>query len=62
MAVAQNQLQIDDLSLAADQFAELCRADMFLRLLFNIDAEISQAEREKVINGAIDIFLTRYGV
>ncbi|MFV1592037.1 TetR/AcrR family transcriptional regulator [Phaeobacter sp. JH20_36] len=61
-ATARGELRIEDLDLAADQFAELCRADMFLRLLFNIDADIGDDERERVVEAAIKTFLARYGV
>ncbi|UWR60867.1 TetR/AcrR family transcriptional regulator [Phaeobacter inhibens] len=60
-ATSRGELRIDDLDLAADQFAELCRADMFLRLLFNIEAEIEPQERERVVDAAITTFLARYG-
>ncbi|MFV1496420.1 TetR/AcrR family transcriptional regulator [Phaeobacter sp. JH20_02] len=61
-ATARGELRIEDLDLAADQFAELCRADMFLRLLFNIDADIGDDERERVVEAAIKTFLARYGI
>ncbi|APG45580.1 TetR/AcrR family transcriptional regulator [Phaeobacter porticola] len=60
-AVARGELRIKDINLAADQFAELCRADMFLRLLFNVDSEITEDERARVVDAAIEIFLSRYG-
>lgn len=60
-AVARGEMVIDDFDLAADQFAELCRSDLFPRLVFNIDTEFSKAERERVVQGAIDTFLARYG-
>ncbi len=58
--VERGHFQIADLNLAADQFAELCRADLCLRLLFNISSEITDAERTRVIDDAIEIFLARY--
>lgn len=61
-AVARHELQIDDLDLAADQFAELCKADLFSRWVFNIDPSFSEDEIERVINGAVDTFMARYGV
>lgn len=61
-AVGRGELQIEDFDLAADQFAELCRADLVPRLVFNIDTDFSQEERARVIAGAVEMFLARYGV
>lgn len=61
-AVAKSELEIEDFDLAADQFAELCRADLVPRLLFKIDTEFSEEERSRVIEGAVETFLARYGV
>jgi AcrR family transcriptional regulator len=60
-AVAAGELNIDDLDLAADQFAELCRADLFPRLLFGIDKSFEKDEVQRVIAGAVSMFLARYG-
>lgn len=60
-ATARGELKIEDFDLAADQLAELCKADLFPRLVFNIDTEFTEAERERVITGAVETFLARYG-
>ena len=60
-AVSRGELRIDDLDLAADQFAELCKADLFPRWVFNIDPSFSEEEITRVIDGAVDTFLARYG-
>lgn len=60
-AADRGQLRIDDLDLAADQFAELCKADLFLRIVFNIDTAFSEADISRVINGAVETFMARYG-
>jgi AcrR family transcriptional regulator len=60
-AVAAGELHIDDFDLAADQFAELCRADLFPRLVFGIDKSFEQEEVQRVIAGAVSMFLARYG-
>ena len=60
-AVARGHLKIDDFDLAADQFAELCKADLFPRWVFNIDPHFTPAEIERVIDGAVDTFMARYG-
>ncbi len=61
-AVADGQLAIDDLELAADQFAELCKSHLFPELMFGVRQTTTQAERQRVIDGAVDMFLARYGV
>ena len=59
-AAARGELQIEDFDLAADQFAELCRADLVPRFLFNIDTHFSGEERNRIIEGAVETFLARY--
>jgi hypothetical protein len=61
-ATARGELQVEDFDLAADQFAELCRADLVPRFLFNIDASFTEEERSRIIEGAVDTFLARYAV
>ncbi|NRB20537.1 MAG: TetR/AcrR family transcriptional regulator [Rhodobacteraceae bacterium] len=62
LATARGELRIEDFDLAADQLAELCKADLFPRLMFNIDTDFNEADRERVTKGAVDTFLARYGV
>jgi AcrR family transcriptional regulator len=61
-AVARGSLAIEDVDLAADQFAELCKADLFPRLMLGLAREVTEAERTRVIDGAVATFLARYGV
>lgn len=61
-AVARGELKIDDIHLAADQFAELCKADIFPSVCFGVKTEFSDAERDRIVRGAVDTFLARYGV
>lgn len=60
-AMARGELRIDDLPLAADQFHELCKADLFPRLVFNMDKTFTQAQKRRVVEGAVETFLARYG-
>jgi AcrR family transcriptional regulator len=60
-ACARGELEIDDLRLAADQFSELCKADLFPRLIFGLSTEFTEAERARVADGAVETFLARYG-
>lgn len=61
-AAARGEVRIDDYDLAADQFAELCKADLFPRWVFNIDPHFTPAEIDRVIDGAVETFMARYGV
>ncbi|WP_116597892.1 TetR/AcrR family transcriptional regulator [Primorskyibacter marinus] len=60
-AIARGELRIDDLDLAASQFAELCKADLWTQLVFGIAQEHSDADIDRVITGAVDTFMARYG-
>lgn len=60
-AIARGELQIDDLALASDQFGELCKADIWPRLMFGVISEVCEADIERVVDGAVETFLARYG-
>jgi AcrR family transcriptional regulator len=60
--VAEGKLQIDDLDLAADQFAQLCKAGVQEKLLFGMAQTITQEDVCRSVHGAVDMFLARYGV
>jgi AcrR family transcriptional regulator len=60
-ATARGELSIPDLPLAADQFHALAKAGIVDRILFAPDATVTGAERERIVTGAVDMFLARYG-
>ncbi|MCK0121227.1 TetR/AcrR family transcriptional regulator [Loktanella sp. F6476L] len=60
-ATLRGDLHIADVPLAADQFAELCKADLFPRIVFNMDRTFSQAEIDRVVDGAVAMFMACYG-
>ena len=60
-AVARGELEIDDIDLAAHQFAGLCRANVFFKPLFCVKQSFPKAEIERIANGAVDTFLKAYG-
>ena len=60
MAVDNGLLKIDDIPLAAQQFGELCKCDLFDRMVFNIIKQPTQAEKDRVVDGAVKTFLARY--
>ena len=61
-AAGRGELNIPDFDLAADQFAELCKADLWPKLIFGIIRSVAEPEKERVINGAVTTFMARYGV
>jgi AcrR family transcriptional regulator len=60
-AEARGEIQIADKELAADLFAEMCRAELFLQMLFGLKSKPTQAEKDLIINGAVTMFLARFG-
>lgn len=59
-AEARGELRIDDYPLAADQFGELCKADLWPRLIFGVTKSVSPAEIDRVVDSAVETFLARY--
>ncbi|PSL18960.1 TetR/AcrR family transcriptional regulator [Shimia abyssi] len=60
-SVERGELVIDDVELAADQFPELCKAGVFLRLVTGIQTEFSEEEIDRTVEGAIETFMARFG-
>ena len=60
-AAENGEVEIEDFELAADQFHELCKADLFPRMVFNMADEFSVAEKRRVVDGAVKMFMARYG-
>ncbi len=58
--VARGVLQIDDMDLAAHQFSELCKSDLFARRLCGICDTVTEADIDRVVTGAVEMFLARY--
>lgn len=60
-AVDRGELQVEDFDLAADQFAELCKADLWPRMIFNMATSFTAEEIDRVLHGAVETFMARYG-
>ncbi|MCB1398851.1 MAG: TetR/AcrR family transcriptional regulator [Rhodobacteraceae bacterium] len=60
-AVARGELEIEDIDLAAHLFAELCKADLHTKICCGIVGHASGAEKDRVVQGAVEMFLARYG-
>lgn len=60
-AVEKGDLVIDDLKLASDQYIELCHAQLFTEMVFGIREHASEEEIARVVDGAVETFMARYG-
>ncbi|NNE86516.1 MAG: TetR/AcrR family transcriptional regulator [Silicimonas sp.] len=60
--IDQGKLKIDDLELATHQFPELCKAGIHLQLAIGLRDSVTEEEIDRVIAGAVDMFLCKYGV
>ncbi|MEM1352416.1 MAG: TetR/AcrR family transcriptional regulator [Pseudomonadota bacterium] len=60
-AEARGELRLDDPILAADQFGELCKADVWPRLIFGMIRSVPDTEVQRVVSSAVDTFMARYG-
>lgn len=60
-ACARGELVIDDHEFAAEQFGELCKADIWMRLIFGVIKDVSAADIDRVVDSAVETFLARYG-
>ncbi|QDC08659.1 TetR/AcrR family transcriptional regulator [Oceanicola sp. D3] len=61
-AEARGELHdIDDYELAAYQLMELCKAELWVKCLMGLECEFTPEKRKQVIDGAIDMFIARYG-
>lgn len=58
--IERGELAIDDLPLAADQFGELCKSDLFPRLVFSMDKSFNEAQKQRIVDGAVKTFMARY--
>lgn len=59
--VAAGELAIKDIPLAADQFIELCKASHHVQTAMGVRTNFSEAEIERIIRGAVSLFLAGYG-
>ena len=60
-AEARGELCMQDYTMAADQFGELCKADVWPRLIFGVTKSVSEEEIQRVVSNAVETFLARYG-
>lgn len=60
-AIARRELAIEDMNLAAEQFLQLCKADLHERMIFGMADCCGPTDRARVIEGAVAMFMARYG-
>jgi len=60
-AEARGELEIPDKGLAAHQFAELCKSWIFPLRSLGLKEVVTPEERARVVDGAVEMFLARYG-
>lgn len=54
-------LLIEDRDMAANQFAELCKSDLFVRRLCGVAGHIGEGDIARVADAVVAMFLARYG-
>ncbi|WP_039019356.1 TetR/AcrR family transcriptional regulator [Halocynthiibacter namhaensis] len=60
--IERGELKIDDLEFAAEQFAALCKADLWVKCCLQMEDSPTEADIKKVVTGTVDTFLARYGL
>ena len=59
--VEAGDLAPHDCDLAAHQFIELCHSKLFTEMVFGIRKSVTVAEVDRVMDGAVETFMARYG-
>ncbi|MFO7920939.1 TetR/AcrR family transcriptional regulator [Rhodobacteraceae bacterium W635] len=57
---AGRELVVEDPYMAADQFLQLCRADMLLRKIFSVEDRATPEQIDRVARETVKTFLARY--
>ncbi len=60
-ATERGELRIEDPALAAAQFQNLCKAGLYELRVFDLRKTFSEDEKARVAQGAVEMFLARYG-
>lgn len=60
-ATEEGELNALNPELAAAQFVELCRADLFYRVVYGIVAKPNNSNIDIIVDEAIETFMARYG-
>lgn len=60
-ATKRGELAIEDVEMAADQFAELCKSRIFMDRIFGIRGTFTDNELRMIAGEAVETFMCRYG-
>lgn len=59
--MSRGELSIDNLTLAAEQFSDLCKSHLWLRAVFGVQTSFSHEELTTTAHEAVATFMARYG-
>ena len=59
-AADSGEVEIYDFELAADQFAELCKATLWPQAVSGIRSEFDDDEKQQVVSAAVETFCRAY--
>lgn len=62
LCIDRQELEIDDVDLAAEQFSDLCKVRIGSTSSLLVTRTYDQVERDKIVDSAVAMFLARYGV
>lgn len=62
ICIERGELAIPDVTLAAGQFMELCKVCAVTKCTFCPPSDLSKAERHAIIDSAVAMFMSHYGV
>ena len=57
----RGELRVEDAALAAEQFFELSKVDIFPRMIFGMTDGITEADIDRTVDAAVEMFMARYG-
>ncbi len=58
----RGETNIEDVDFAASQFLELCKSDLWARVVMGVRDSVQRDEIERVVQETIKMFMARYGV
>lgn len=56
----RGELEVEDPDFAAEQFTELCKSDLYLKLLLGVRTSVTEKEVQRVADAAVDVFMRAY--
>ncbi len=61
-ATEAGQLSVEDYDTAADQFVELCKANLLLRAVFLNERDFPEEDYHRIASAAVEMFMARFAV